>query len=311
MRAYEEFSGIQVLTFCIMSNHFHLVLRVPHRPAVLPSDEELVRLLEVADHSYGSATLAQELKLLRQTGNEAAAERLRERFFSRMWKLSPFMQSLKQRFTQWYNGLHHHAGTVWASRFKNVVVECSDQALAAVAAYVDLNPVRAGMVNDPARYRWCGYGEAAAGKQLARAGLRLVMEARMGVAGARWGAGLDLSDPGVLAEYRGILFEKGEARAAGEDGSPARKGFTPEQVEEVIKSGGKLPAYEWLRCRVRYFCDGVALGSKAFIENFFRANRAHFSARRKEGARPLRHVDLADCYSMRALRIDPVTRHRS
>ncbi|MES2571362.1 MAG: transposase [Verrucomicrobiota bacterium] len=38
MRAYEEFCGVRIVTFCVMSNHFHLLVEVPHRPATLPSD---------------------------------------------------------------------------------------------------------------------------------------------------------------------------------------------------------------------------------------------------------------------------------
>ncbi|MDB6172879.1 MAG: transposase, partial [Chthoniobacteraceae bacterium] len=54
MRAYEEFCGVRIVTFCVMSNHFHLLVEVPHRPApeLLPTDEELVRLVKVADCSY-------------------------------------------------------------------------------------------------------------------------------------------------------------------------------------------------------------------------------------------------------------------
>jgi putative transposase len=45
-----------------------------------------------------------------------------------------------------------------------VVVENSVNALKTVAAYIDLNPIRAGLVEDPKDYRFCGYGEAVARK---------------------------------------------------------------------------------------------------------------------------------------------------
>jgi hypothetical protein len=44
-----------------------------------------------------------------------------------------------------------------------------------MAAYIDLNPVRAGIVKDPADDRWCGYAEATAGSRRAQPGLRAVM----------------------------------------------------------------------------------------------------------------------------------------
>src|SRR4051812_22282761 len=97
MRSYEEFCGVRIVTFCLMSNHFHLLVEVPHRPPTesLPTDEELVRLVGVADCAYGSLQLAHDLEELRESGSEPAAEALRERFFRRMWDVSAFLQILK------------------------------------------------------------------------------------------------------------------------------------------------------------------------------------------------------------------------
>ena len=300
MRAYEEFCGVQIVTFCIMGNHFHLLVKVPHRPepADLPTDEELVRLVEVADCHYGSVELAGNLKQLRESGDDLGAEALRERFFRRMWDVSAFLQSLKQRFTQWFNGVHGRAGTLWEGRFKSVLVEGLALALATMAAYIDLNPVRAGMVSDPAEYRWSGYAEAMAGQKLALAGLGIAVHARL----LR-----PLPGEEILAAYRTYLFEEGIERAAGVDGTPARAGFSKEKVEEVLKAGGKLGLFDALRCRVRYFCDGVIFGSRRFIDEFFLANRAHFGATREDGARPMRHVNLPDLYTARDLRKEIVT----
>lgn len=52
--------------------------------------------------------------------------------------------------------------TLWAERFKSVLVEGFGNALETVAAYIDLNPVWAGIVEDPKDYRFCGYAEAVA-----------------------------------------------------------------------------------------------------------------------------------------------------
>jgi hypothetical protein len=53
-------------------------------------------------------------------------------------------------------------GTLWEERFKSVIVE-SGMATRTMAAYTDLNPVRAGIVKDPADYHWSSYGEAVGG----------------------------------------------------------------------------------------------------------------------------------------------------
>jgi putative transposase len=67
--------------------------------------------------------------------------------------LSKLMQSVGQRYTQSYNYFHKHTGTVWEGRYKSTVVQ-SDRYLLACMAYIDLNPVRAGMVAHPADYQW-------------------------------------------------------------------------------------------------------------------------------------------------------------
>ena len=300
MRAYEEFSGVRLVTFGILSNHFHLLIRVPHRPSVLPTDDELVRLVKVADCRYGGAELAKDLKRLRESGDTAGAEALRERFFRRMWNVSAFLQSLKQRFTQWLNRRYSRTGTLWEGRFKSVLVEGLGAAIAAMAAYIDLNAVRAGIEKDPKDYRWCGYGQAVRGDPLAREGLRLAVQARLEVEAAALPAGK------ILALYRKHLFEKGAARKAGDDGCSARLGFTEAEVKKVIDADGRLPLHEALLCRVRYFCDSAVLGSKAFIENFFRTNPSRVG--RRSGARPLRYIDLPNTFTLRELRSRVITK---
>ena len=49
-----------------------------------------------------------------------------------------------------------------------MLVEGSENALITVAAYIDLNPVRAGIIGNPEDYRWCGYGEAMSGSRGAK-----------------------------------------------------------------------------------------------------------------------------------------------
>ncbi len=62
-----------------------------------------------------------------------------------------------------------------------MLVEGKGRTLSIMAAYIDLNPVRAGIVKDPADYRWSGYAEAVAGRKTARMGLKKVV---MGVVAA-------------------------------------------------------------------------------------------------------------------------------
>ena len=172
VRAYEDLLGVEVLTFCIMSNHFHLLIRVPHRPAEF--DVPLEVILARMERAIGNEAMAQvrtQLDLWTRTGLMEAIEEWRQRQLARMFSLSEFVRCVKLRFTRWHNRKHERRGTLWEKRFVSVVVEEEERALRTMAAYIDLNPVRAGMVEDPADYRWSGYAEAMAGKARSRRGL--------------------------------------------------------------------------------------------------------------------------------------------
>ena len=80
-----------------------------------------------------------------------------------------------------------------------------------------------------------------------------------------------------------------------------------EAVRTAIESGGKLSLAQALQCRVRHFSDGVALGSRDFVESVFEKNRAFFGPRRKTGARRIRRLDDAELFTARDLRRDPLT----
>ena len=295
MRLYERLYGLEVITFCVMSDHFHILVRVPARPATLPGDEVLVALVRDAHGTGPAGTLASWLASWREQGNDAAAEVERERWFRQMWDVSQFMKVLKQRFTQWFNRRQpvRRKGTLWEERFHSVLVE-SGEALQAMAAYIDLNPLRAGMVDDPKDYRWCGYGEACAMEGRAR---RALLRAAQAADPTRDGT-FD-----TLAWYREQLFGRGFERH-NELGQVVKRGFTEEEIEKVRSERGQLPRHEYLRLRIRYFTDGLILGSAAFVETIFQARREWFGQRRRTAARRLAGLDRGDpLRSARALKL--------
>jgi hypothetical protein len=85
-----------------------------------------------------------------------------------------------------------------------------------------------------------------------------------------------------------------------------KKGFSKERVEAVLKSGGKLSRADLLLCRVRWFSDGVAIGSKGFVEGVFKGCRSHFGAKRKDGARKIREDAAGSLHALRELRLRSV-----
>ena len=101
-----------MLAYCLMCNHFHLLLEVPPMPAGGLSDEELLGRLRAIYSEAVVAEVAKELAEARQKVRDGLAEesvvvaRIHERFTYRMHDLGEFMKTLLQRFTQWFNRTH-------------------------------------------------------------------------------------------------------------------------------------------------------------------------------------------------------------
>ncbi|MCX6873961.1 MAG: transposase [Verrucomicrobia bacterium] len=297
LRMYENFSGCRVLAYCFMCNHIHLLLEVPPLPVGGMTDSELLQRLRCLYSEAVVGEVAKRLKDYREAGSEGMAKELHTRFTYRMHSLSEFMKGFMQRFTQWFNRKHSRSGGLWEDAFKSVLVE-DGVASRTLAAYIDLNPVRAGMVEDPADYRWSSYGEAMGGGargngKKARAGLVRALMAHQGYAAdARHWTGE------VSKDYRMLLLAEGEEKlqevsgaGGGIEVKVVRKGMKKEAVEaELARLEGsrEVAMGKMLRCRVRYFTDGAVLGSREFVDGVFRACRGRFGAKRQSGARKLR-----------------------
>jgi putative transposase len=303
MRMMENFSGCRVLAYCVMCNHFHLLLEVTPKPKVALTDEQLLKRLGALYSKAYVATVAKELASARKlvdeglaVNGEAYVQRIHERYTYRMHDLSEFMKTLLQRFTRWHNRRTERCGNLWEETFKSVVVE-DGVASKTIAAYIDLNPVRAGMVSDPAEYRWSSYGEAmgATGRSgaKAKAGLvRAIMADKGWDADARHWAGA------VSREYRILLLEDGTERSCevvtvnGEtEKQVLKKGMKPEKATaelDRLATGRGVAMARMLRLRVRYFTDGAVIGSRSFVDSLFDQCRDRFGPKRKSGARKMR-----------------------
>ena len=268
-----KFSGVEVLTYCVMGNHFHMLVRVPDQAKFLrrfagtePGGLGEQRLMEHLKLLYSRGYLKQlgeEIAELRAHGREADVQRVLERYKARFCDLSVFVKEVKERFSRWFNKRHSRKGTLWADRFKSVVVE-SGACLRTMAAYIDLNPVRAGLVDKPEDYRWCGYAEALGGSKRMRRGLCRAIgwpidnwETPGKRAGRREKSGSEF--------YRETLYEAGMEREADARRRKKRRGLKLAAVREVIASGGELTTGQLLQHRVRWFSEGLALGSEKFV----------------------------------------------
>ena len=303
MRGYERFTGCRVLAYCVMGNHFHLMLEVPPHPDAGLAPDSLDRNV-FADRLagiYPAAEVAEVLKRLDvaleavEVANgavpEAHLEALRVRataeiagpFLDRMHDLSEFMKGLLQRFTRWFNRRHQRSGTLWEERFRSVIVE-GGVASRTVAAYIDLNPVRAGLAADPADYRWSSYGEAVG----AGGGTVGGLAARAGLVGALLCGNGAVADARrwkeVAGGYRGLMAHALRRKR----GASATMAAGTDATTDATGAGGfdcELAMAAILARRVRYFTAGAVIGSRGFVELCFEQARWRFGARRKSGAR--------------------------
>jgi putative transposase len=313
MRQWADFSGLSVITHCLMDNHFHVLLWVPARVGL--DHQGILSALEGVWPE--EKVLAWEAYYQAQ-GQENRAS-MDMAVLERMANLPEFMRVLKQSFTCWYNRKNNRKGTLWDSRYRSVVVEGSPLALMSVAAYIDLNPLRAGMVEDPMSYAWSGYGAAMGGENLARKGLEALVRLSRGhlphealrvrhkqiaSGSAHWreihpemvkeqakrAAPKNWQE--VQAAYRLWLVHKG--KAIEESGNTAkRKGLDPVQVLAEYEQRGMVPISAQLQCRIRSFSRGIALGSDGYLEGLFQHYRSCFGSKRKQAGRRVKGMSAA------------------
>lgn len=300
MRMQENFTGCRALSYCLMDNHFHILLEVPPMAEGGISDEVFLKRLSAIYGEDFVAGIAQELVDARKAiytsegGMGEAVAAIHKRFTYRMNDLAQFMKGLLQRFSQWFNRAHSRSGVLWEDRFKSVIVE-DGVAARTISAYIDLNPLRAGMVKDPADYRWSSYGEAIGGGKKgdgkkAREGLVRAFSCDQGVGydAGKWGE--------VSRLYRrmmGLAIGRKPGRA---EVSKSAKGIgqTTKNTAELLEGKDNETALKdlgmakMLHCRIRYFTDGAVIGSKEFVNEAFASARDRFGPKRKDGARKMK-----------------------
>lgn len=161
----------------------------------------LLKHLQVLYSDEYLRRLKLQLNRLSQLGQDQEIENIRNAFLARMGDLPCFMRELKERFSKWLNARRGRRGSIWQGRYKSVLVQGNQnsskaeyharfvgtpnksseisysQAMISMATYIDLNPVRAGIVDDPTDYPWCGYAAAIEGKRIARRGLETILNA--------------------------------------------------------------------------------------------------------------------------------------
>ena len=241
-----NFYFMDVLAFCIMGNHFHLMVR--NRFDTNFEDEEILSRL----YNY-YPKFRKKPKLWRGFFQKKIPF-----WRNKMSNLSEFAKDLKQRFSRYYNKEHGRKGYFWGDRFKSVLLGDA-KAIRTCMAYIDLNPVRANMVQKPEEYPWSSvsfrcrknFYPNLLSNDLYFYFSSLEKEIR--------GSSKDLSLEETMSFYLKYLYNKGtKASSKGKsiDKSIAQRVLNPE--EDLSK-------------KQKYLSEGLVLGGKSILDMALKA----------------------------------------
>ena len=221
------FSCVDVIAYCVMDNHFHILAYVPPERE-LSEDEVLARVRTL----YSGDRLAAFEREWELQLKHCDADRRRpflSRYTARMWSASEFMKTLKQLTSQSFNSRRDHAGTMWESRFHARMMTPEEKpVLMRVAGYIDRNPVKAGLVKWPDEYRWCGFAAACAGDVRCMEGYRFIYT----FAPVDWSRARELHEISIGLALKELEDDK-EARDASGSHGGSRLSVTADRLEDI------------------------------------------------------------------------------
>ena len=224
---------VDVLGFALLGNHFHLVIRM--YPESDPTDDEIKKRL----HKYYGDEL--------NVTNVLISD-----YRKRLTSLGAYVKDIKQGFTRYFNKKYNRRGFFWGDRFKSMIVQ-DGLSLVNLLAYVDLNPIRAGIVKKPEDYRWCSLGyHTQTGNKDGLLSIDFGMK--------EWN---EFDPKEIVRKYRQFVYETGAVDAG------KGKVMDKKIVEKARKKGYKISRVDRFRYRCRYFTDSGVIGGKDFVQEVF------------------------------------------
>ena len=231
----EHFTRIyfcEVAGFSVMGNHYHLVVRFD---AESPVDrKELLRRARIMYPGTRGQTLV-----------DAWDEEQWEHYRRRLFDLSEYMRNIQAAYARWYNRTYERRGRFWADRFKSAVLG-DERAVLDCLLYVELNAVRAGLVERPEEWR----GSSAYLREIGK---------------DRWLTPLKdlVNQPNrkrALVEFRELLYYRGAVPTKEGQAAISQKVLDEEIARGFASRGVYLK-------RLGYFVDGLAIGTEQFIRD--------------------------------------------
>ncbi len=251
-----------VYGYCVMGDHFHLLVKMKSSQKC-SSEEARERLERYYKGKEGQLTKVRLFKLK-----------------SRLSNLSAYIKDIKQRFSRYYNKKHKRKGYFWAERFKSVIVE-EGETLVNCLAYIDLNPLRAKIVDKPEDYRWSSLGYRVQNK-----GKENFLSSDFGISEYK-----KMNEKERIEAYIEYVYEKGAINS--EEGEFIYNNEFNEKDDYIPTTTGRL------RYRTRHFSDSAVIGTKGFVSKYSMKFKSHFNAKREK--RPIKISGLDDTYSLKSL----------
>jgi hypothetical protein len=249
-----------------MGNHFHLLVKM--FPEYKFTDEDIKNRYE---GYYGDdrAFAYGQISSLRE----------------KLSNLSEFIREIKVGFARYYNRRHNRRGYFWGDRFKSVIVE-KGETLINCLAYIDLNPLRAGLVDRPEEYRWNSLGY-----HLQTGNKDNFLSLDFGL--KEFGV-LDAKER--LRSYRRYVYEAG---AIDRSGKPAAGVIDENVLDKEQKKEFKISRVDRFRYRTRYFTDSGIIGTKEFVSINYTRFKDIFMSKREKVPKPVAGLD--GVYSLKRL----------
>ena len=263
IRKFGALYFVDILGFCCMSDHFHLLVRM------LP------------DTDFSDADIKNRLR--EYYGKEHILKDGQIPYFRQKWSsLSEFIREIKLGFTRFYNRQYNRQGYFWGDRFKSVVVENGDTLINCLA-YIDLNPIRAGLVERPEAYRWNSIGHhVQAGKKDNFLSLDF---------GLKEFGKMNASER--FRRYRRFLYEAG-AIDRGKGTTIDEKTVAAERNKDFNLARTRRFLY-----RTRYFTDSGIIGTRDFVRLTYNRVKEKYDAKREKTPKPI--SGLGGIYSLKRL----------
>ncbi len=268
LKRFSKVYFTEIIGYTILDNHFH-ILTIMH-PEENYSDDDIKKRFE---YLYGKEI-------------EFPVERIK--YFREKWaRLSDFIKDIKQTFSRFYNQTHNRRGTLWGERFKSVIVQ-NGETLVNCLAYIDLNPVRAGIVKRPEDYRWSSIGYHA---QTDNKDNLLSLDFGLVEFGHK-------TAKERFRYYRRYLYETGANRKS--DGK-SRRVIDKKIVKKERAGNFEIPKACKFMYKTRYFTDSGIIGSKEFVAENFQQFKHLFQSKHEKKPKPVK--GFSGLYSLKRLSV--------